>query len=122
MSARQLASRLAHDVGKYASRTARNIPQGQVPDVLFEMLLKDLYEIDGRRSASAAFEELAVPLEQLVEDARIGECRALLREIDDLERAVRERSQAALRRAAELALELDGRLRALTRELTEEGR
>lgn len=122
MSARELAARLAHDVGKYAARTARNIPRGAVPDALFEMLLKDLYAIDGRRPASVVFAELAEPLEQLAADARIDECRRLLAEIDGLERAVRERDRDALHRAAELALELDGRLRALARDLAEEGR
>jgi len=118
MSAKELASRLAHDVGKYVSRTARNLPEGQVPEVLIGMLIRDLYAIDGSRSASAAFEELAGPLEQLEGDARIGECRKMLVEIDGLEHEVRVGEDGALRRAAELALEIDGRLRAISRELS----
>jgi len=119
VSARELASRLAHDVGKYVSRTARNLPEGDVPEVLVGMLLKDLYSIDGDRSASAAFEELAAPLEQLERDVRIGECREMLGEIDGLERAIRDGETSALRRAAELALEIGIRLRAVSRELSE---
>lgn len=122
MSARELAARLAHDVGKYTSRTARNIPRGEVPGVLVSMLLADLYATDGRRPASAVFEELAAPLEALVGDRRIGECRELLREIDGLERAIRGGDEQALRRAAELALAVDGQLRALSRALSEEPR
>lgn len=122
MSARELAARLAHDVGKYVSRTARNIPEGDVPEVLYGMLLKDLYAIDGERRASAVFEELAAPLEQEVEDARIGECRELLAEVDGLEPAIRGGEGEALRRAAGLALEIDSRLRAVSRELSGEAR
>jgi hypothetical protein len=120
LSARELAARLAHDVGKYVSRTARNIPEGDVPEVLFGMLLKDLFAIDGQRRASAAFEELAAPLEQELDDARLGECRGMLAEIDGLEEALGGGDVTALRRAAELALEVDARLRAIARELGRE--
>ena len=120
MSARELAARLAHDVGKYVSRTARNIPAGDIPEVLHGMLLEDLFAIDGQRPASAVFEELAAPLEQELKDERLGECRDLLVEIDGLEQAIRGGEVEALRRAAELALEIDARLRAVSRELSGE--
>jgi hypothetical protein len=119
VSAREQAARLAHDVGKYVSRAARNIPAGEVPEVLFGMLLEDLYATDGQRRASAVFAELAAPLEQRVDDPRLGECRELLAEIDGLERAIRDGEVEALRRAAELALAVDDRLRAMARELGE---
>jgi hypothetical protein len=122
MSARELLSRLAHDVGKYVSRTARNLPQGDVPEVLRGMLLKDLYAIDGERRASAVFEEHAARLERLTPDPRIPRCRDLLREIDGLEPGIRGGDGAALHRAAELALEVDSLLRGLTRDLGEGAR
>jgi transcriptional regulator of acetoin/glycerol metabolism len=53
----QLAARLAHDVGKYTARTARNVAaDGWTPE-LVAMLCRDLYPQD--RHLSLRFAELA---------------------------------------------------------------
>ncbi len=118
----QLAARLAHDVGKYISRAARNLPTGAAPPPLVEMLIKDLFATDGKRPATVVFEERAMPLELVAPDPRLGECRERLGEIDRLEPAIRKAEQDAISRAAELALEIESRLRSLARDLIEAGR
>lgn len=64
MTPSRAARRLAHDVGKYVARTARNLPPGGPPDAeLVAMLARDLYELGAeRRRASALLAELAAPL------------------------------------------------------------
>jgi len=98
---------LAHDVGKYLARTARNLPAGDVPDVLLRMLVKDLYSLDGERRASAVFATLRGDLEGL------DECARKLERIDALEDDVRAGRPEALREAAQLALEVEATLRGL---------
>lgn len=101
---------LVHDVGKYITRVARNLPKdGPVPPVLVGMLAKDLYETHRGRRASVRFEELASD----VPDEPRSAVRALLSEIDALESSVRGGDAVAVRRAAALALEVDAHLRAL---------
>lgn len=112
-----LAARLAHDVGKYVARAARNLPDGDVPEVLVEMLAADLYALDGSRRASEVFAHRSAELRRLRPDARLDEAEALLSEADRLEPAVRAGEIEAVRRAAECALGVADRLRALAREL-----
>lgn len=101
---------LVHDVGKYITRIARNLPkEGPIPPALVGMLAKDLYETHRGRRASVRFEELASD----VPEGPLSEVRALLVEIDALEASVRAGDPIAVRRAAALALEVDARLRAL---------
>lgn len=101
---------LVHDVGKYITRVARNLPkEDPIPAVLVGMLAKDLYETHRGRRASVRFDELA---SDMPEGPR-SEVRALLSEIDGLEVSVRAGDPVAVRRAAALALEVDARLRAL---------
>ena len=98
-------SALAHDVGKYVARTARNVPPGgAMPPALIPMLIRDLYELPGGKRASARFDELALHGEPAV-------ARAALREIDALEADVRAGDDAACRRACVLALEVERVLR-----------
>lgn len=99
--------RLVHDVGKYVARTARNLPEGEVPRVLLEMLCRDLYGREGEPRASERFGELAT--ESLDQRDLLDACFA---EIDALESRVRSADPDAIRRAAELALEIERRLRA----------
>ena len=48
--------RLAHDVGKYVARAARNLPaSGPVPAVLVGMLVDDLFALRDGQPASAVF-------------------------------------------------------------------
>ncbi len=113
------AARLAHDVGKYLTRTARNLPGGAVPDALIPLLTKDLYATDGKRSASQVFEVLGRPLLEAPFDTRLDTCRARLAQIDALETSVRRVEQPALRRAAQLALEVATLLDAVAKDLNE---
>ncbi|MSP62693.1 MAG: hypothetical protein EXR72_20660 [Myxococcales bacterium] len=113
MSEQGHAARLAHDVGKYIARTARNLPPGApLDEELSAMLARDLYDLDGMR-ASERFARLAAPL---LRDARLDEARALLAEVDGLEPALRARDPAAVARAAAIALTVERLLRALARE------
>lgn len=50
---------LAHDVGKYVARTARNLPEGAVPEVLVQMLVRDVFETADGVDALALFDRLA---------------------------------------------------------------
>ena len=96
---------LAHDVGKYVARTARNLPpEGDVPRVLIDMLCRDLYALTDTQRASERFEELAEGLE-------LPGCRERFAEIDALETRVRSGELVAVRRAARLALEIEAELR-----------
>ena len=106
---RRLAARLAHDVGKYVSRTARNLPAGPVPPRLVAMLVKDLWDLPAGGGASAVLYRLAP------EDAEpeLAAARAALAAADALEDAVRRGDEAAVRQAARHALEAEGALRTL---------
>lgn len=99
---------LVHDVGKYVARIARNLPPaGPVPPALAPLLVKDLYETWRGQPARARFEMLA--------DALTPELRADLSahfvELTALEPDVRRHEDAALRRAATIALAIERRLR-----------
>ncbi len=113
-----LAAALAHDVGKYLARIARNVPPGgDVPPALAAMLLADVFETHAGRPALARFDELAPDLAALTHDARLDEVRALLTTAASHERAARDGDQAALRALASLALAVESTLRALARDL-----
>lgn len=106
MSDAESRSALAHDVGKYVARIARNVPAGgPVPAPLIPLLAKDLYELPGGKRASARFAELAP-------DGEPTSAREALREIDALEPRVRAADQDACLRACSLALEVERTLRA----------
>lgn len=111
MSAR---ASLAHDVGKYVARIARNVPAGgPFPSALAPLLAKDLYEAPGGGRPSARFEALAAALP--ASDA-LDEARAHLAAIDALEGAVREADPAACVEACRRALEVERLLRGLAGE------
>lgn len=95
--------RLAHDVGKYIVRAALNLPrEGEVPDVLIEMLIADLYGDERHPAALATFDALLPnPSEPSSREAR----RRLVR-ITALEPRVREGDLTAVREAAAEALEV----------------
>lgn len=114
-----LAGKLAHDVGKYIARMARNLPAGNIPETLCPLVCADLYALDGARPASAVFDDLAAPLGSIIEDDRLDRCREALREIDRLEDAVRSADETALRRAAELAMQVETELLSLHRDVGE---
>ncbi len=114
-AAKEILSRLVHDVGKYVSRTARNLPPGEIPDGLAELLMEDLFETDGKRDALALFEGIVGEGGGVFEETSIRDdieaCRMRLEEIMNDRRSIEQRDDAAMRRAAELAIEVDGRIR-----------
>jgi hypothetical protein len=117
MSARQRGARLAHDVGKYVARTARNVGPAEWTSELGAMLYRDLYRLDGGR-ASAVFERHAAALEEAIGPQRdLRRARDSLAAIDALEAAVRRAEPAALVQAAALALAVESALRALAQTL-----
>jgi hypothetical protein len=115
------AATLAHDVGKYVARTARNLPEplaDPLGPALVAMLVRDLYALGDGERASARFDRLvaaAGPCDppDRPDDARLGEARRLLAEVDALEPAVRAGEVAAVARAATLAREVERLLRGL---------
>ena len=124
MSARAgaLAAMLAHDVGKYLARAARNLPaDGELPPALAAMLVRDLFETHAGRPALARFDELAPELQALTADPRLDEVRALLSGAAPLEPAAREGDTATLRALAGVALAVERLLRTIARELRRGG-
>ncbi len=117
--ARALAARLSHHLGKYVSRMARNLPEGKVPETIKVLLIKDLYALHDNRSALSVFDTLAMPLNTIIGEAHLKECRTLLAEINHLESNVRQGEDGAVRRAAALAIRVDEMLKALAKTLTE---
>jgi len=112
-----LASRLAHDVGKYMARTAHNVAADKWTPTLAAMLCRDLFELRGGR-ASAVFETLARPIESLSGPQEgLVRARAHLAELDALEGHLRASDAGALARAAVLALAVEDGLRKLARDL-----
>jgi hypothetical protein len=111
---RRRLARLVHDVGKYVARTARNLPSppAPVPAWAVGMLVKDLYETAPPRGrASLLLDEIS----RGVDSAEIDRARALLAEADALEQAVRDGDEAAVRRVASIAREVEVVLRAAAR-------
>ena len=107
------ASRLAHDVGKYIARIARNVPEdGPVPAALVPLLVKDLYEAPGGGRPSERFEALAATLS----DPRLAVVRADLAALDALEPAVRAAEERACREACRLARGIESALRSVAGE------
>ena len=117
--AKLCALRLAHDVGKYLARTARNLPDAEIPEVLVSLLFKDLFELMPGKSSLRVFEELANPLYQAWPDPRLKQCRGLLEAIEKLKDAVRDADDRAVRRAAEMALQVESLLLDIVKDLSE---
>ena len=112
MIGRDRAARLAHDVGKYVARTARNLPAGAVPEAVLAMLVADLWDLPAGGRASAVLARIA-PEAATTADPWLARAHAALSAIDTLESAVRRGEPAAIREAAALALEVETVLRAL---------
>ena len=110
----ELALALAHDVGKYITRAARNLPPGEVPAVLVDMLVADLYLTDGKRNALAVYHALA-------EASGVGEStlpdaiREGLEALMALEAGVRAHDADAVEQARVTALRVDEACRAFVR-------
>jgi hypothetical protein len=111
-SGSRILDRLAHDVGKYVARAARNIPAepAAMPAILLELLIKDLYCLDGKVRASAVFDRIANDL--VSAPAEVALARARLVDIDALEDSVRSGEPAAIAHVSRLAREVEELLRA----------
>jgi len=108
-----MASALAHDVGKYVARTARNMPDGTWTPERVSMLLRDLYDLRGER-ALQAFLRLAPPVTSpLASFPEWTTAHDLLCELDAMERELRARNEPALQSAARRALRVESALREL---------
>ena len=116
-AARAQAAKLAHDVGKYISRMARNLGDGDIPQPVAVLLFKDLFAIDGKNTAANVFETYAAALEAIMKDSRLTECRIKLKEIDSLKGSIANEDTAAMRKAATLALEIEESLNDICRDI-----
>lgn len=120
----ELAARLAHDVGKYIGRTARNLPPqpGELDGALLAMLLRDLYGVGPGSRPGAIFASLR---HELVPHLREPECRVLaeaatcLVRLDEIEPEVRAGKPSALEEALRCALLVEQQLRKLSREVSD---
>lgn len=105
---------LAHDVGKYVVRTARNIETDSMlplPEPILRMLIADLYEgRDGQR-ASLRFDQIVSSMSVLRNDMRLIAVRQLLTELDACEAGVRSQDSVSIRTAIDKALRIDSVLR-----------
>lgn len=112
--ARALTAQLAHDVGKYVARTARNLSSDTVMDAeLLAMLGRDLYGDAQSARPAARFAALAAELRPLLADARLTQAELLLGELERREAAVRVGQPEAVQQAVALALQIENLLRAL---------
>lgn len=102
---------LAHDVGKYIARTARNLGDATLDDELLAMLVKDLYQLGANERASAVVARLAGERRE----PPLPEVRAALTRLDALEPAVRRGDASAVREAIALALTIEQTLKSALR-------
>lgn len=116
---RAATARLAHDVGKYVARTARNLP-GELTQPLagplLDMLCRDLYGSEKEARPSRLFAQLSDPLAEQLADPRLERVAAIFAELDAMEGQVRSGDHAALARAVRLACEVEESLRGLARQ------
>jgi len=110
--ARTALGRIAHDVGKHVARTAMNIRDGAVPDVLVDMLAADLFSLrDGERASAVLGRLTAEAGAAAAASPEVARCASLLAEADALEAALRNREPGAVARCAAIAREVHALLR-----------
>ena len=110
---RRLAGALAHDVGKYVARTARNVSDGAWTPELVSMLLRDLYDLRGERSLQAFLRLAPAATSPLATFPEWTQAHDLLRELDGMENELRAGHAPALESAARRALLVESALREL---------
>jgi hypothetical protein len=116
----RMARALAHDVGKYIARTARNVPPGQWSPPLVAMLLADLYDLRGER-ALQLFLRLSLGAQgSLGRFPAWNQAYDLLCEADAMEAELRVGDGAKLDQAAQLALRVEDTLRQLLHQVQRE--
>lgn len=114
----ELARSLAHDVGKYVARAARNLPaEGPIPSVLVDMLRRDVRApLPSGVLPRARFDELA---RTLPDRAELDEVRAAFDAIDARAAALEAGDTATVREVAAHARAIEAALRTLARALSE---
>jgi plasmid stabilization system protein ParE len=110
---RRMASALAHDVGKYVARTARNVSDGAWTPELASMLLRDLYDLRGERALQAFLRLAPAATSPLAAFPEWTTAHDLLRELDAMEHELRAGHAPALQGAARRALLVESALREL---------
>jgi len=119
LQAQKQASQLVHDLGKRLTRAARNFPETSIPQPLVEMMVKDLFYLEGRRTALQVFVELATPLKKRIDDPRLERIHTLLEQINRLESLIRMGDQVTIRQAATKAIEVESLLRRIAADIGE---
>lgn len=108
-----LTRALAHDVGKYIARTARNVAAGSWTTELAVMLLDDLFDEHGER-ALQAFMRLSSGAEHaLAQFPEWTTAHDALVMLDGMESELRKGDRVSMDQAARLALTVEAALRAL---------
>jgi len=110
---RRMASALAHDVGKYVARTARNVSDGAWTPELVNMLLRDLYDLRGERALQAFLRLAPAATSPLAGFPEWTTAHDLLLELDAMEPELRAGHVPTLQRAALSALKVEGALQDL---------
>jgi hypothetical protein len=110
---RRAASAVAHDVGKYVARTARNVPDGSWTPELVNMLLRDLYDLRGERALQAFLRLAPAATSPLAAFPEWTTAHDLLCELDAMEPELRKGHAAALNSAASRAILVESALREL---------
>jgi hypothetical protein len=110
---RRMASALAHDVGKYVARTARDVSDGVWTPELVGMLLRDLYDLRGERALQAFLRLAPAATSPLATFPLWTTAHALLRELYAMENELRAGHAPALQSAARRALLVESALREL---------
>lgn len=113
-----VARKLAHDVGKYVARAARNLPpSGAISGVLVDMLWKDVFGTSSSgHTPSQRFETLARELGS--SDPRIAEVRERFARIAALEKELAGGTELVVRAIAADALAIEQALSSLARDLS----
>ena len=110
---RRMAAALAHDVGKYVARTARNVPDGGWTPDLVSMLLRDLYDLRGERALQVFLRLAPAATSPLAGFPEWTTAHDLLCELDAMERELRAGHAPSLQSAALRALQVESALQEL---------
>lgn len=117
----ELTAKLAHDVGKYLVRCARNLdplPSAPLAPALLAMLLADLYGPTGQpdQGPRVRFQQLWQALPASYSDPRLRRCAELFSQLRDLAEPLARGELAAIAQAVRTALAIETDLRTLAQE------
>lgn len=114
----EVTAKLAHDVGKYLTRVARNLdpsPSAPLPAPVLAMLLADLYgpANDPSKRPHVVFKKLRQLLPPGVGEPQLVRCAECFARLDTLAESVAAGQAAAVAQAVRAAMAIDAELRAL---------